>query len=80
LFHKSFGGTIMADYTNYNQGSGNKGAIAAIAVLALFIIGIFVLAANAPPAQDGAVSSDPATAIESQTTIADPTTAPAIAD
>lgn len=54
----------MADYTNYNQGSGNKGAIAAICILALLIVGIFVLAANAPPVQDGAVSSDPASATQ----------------
>lgn len=70
----------MADYTNYNQGSGNKGALAAIGVLVLLIIGIFVLAANAPPASTNGVSGDPTAATEAQPTIADPTAAPAIND
>jgi hypothetical protein len=53
----------MADYTNYNHSSSNKGPILALLALAALVIGIFVLAANAPVVQEGAVSGD-AVAIE----------------
>jgi hypothetical protein len=67
----------MADYTNYNHGSSNKGAIAALGVLAVLIIGILVLAANAPPVQEGAIPSDTGAA---PAVAADPLAVPAGTD
>ncbi len=67
----------MADYTNYNQSTGGKGLIVAICILALFIMGLIYLGANAPRV-DGGVPIEPTPSLE--TAPATGTTAPATGD
>ena len=68
----------MADYTDYNEGNGNKGIIVALVLLAAIIGGLIWIGANAPVASEGAVSLDPAGAVETAPAV-DPT-APVAAD
>jgi hypothetical protein len=53
----------MADYTNYNQNTGSKGLIVAICILAVFIMGLIFLGANAPRV-DGGVAIEPVPSLE----------------
>ena len=70
----------MADYTNYNHGSSSKGTIIALCILAVFIVGILVVAASAPPVETGVVSGNPAAATEAEPTTVAPSVAPAGSD
>ena len=68
----------MADYTDYNPSTGNKGVIVALVLLTALIVGLIWIGINAPGVVEGQDAIAPATGVETAPATGD--IAPAITE